>query len=90
LPAAPLHLAYQPPQSSSRRERRLVYFAGHGEIETDVYDRSMLPPGTAITGPALFEERETSCSVGPDCMVTVDAQHNLVIDIITATGGSTP
>jgi N-methylhydantoinase A len=89
LPAAPLRLAYQPPQSSPRRERRLVCFPGHGEIEVDVYDRSVLSPGTTITGPALFEERETSCGVGPDCTVTVDAQHNLVIDITTATEGST-
>jgi hypothetical protein len=40
-----------------------------------------LPSGWAGHGPALFEERETSCAVGPDCAVAVDSQHNLIIDI---------
>ena len=34
-------------------------------------------------GPALFEERETSCGVGPDCTVTIDSHRNLIIDIDT-------
>ena len=45
------------------------------------HDRSALTPGTTIAGPALFEDRETSCSVGPDCTVTIDIHHNLIIDI---------
>jgi N-methylhydantoinase A len=65
-----------------------VYFAGLGRIDVPVYDRSTLAPGTTITGPALFEERETSCSVGPDCTVTVDRQHNLIIDILPTTGST--
>ena len=48
-----------------------------------MYDRHELVPGTTIAGPALFEEREPSCCVGPDCMVTVDSRRNLIIDIDT-------
>lgn len=36
--------------------------------------------GVAGHGPAVFEERETTCAVGPDCAVAVDGQHNLIID----------
>jgi N-methylhydantoinase A len=67
-----------------------VRFPGSEEIEADVYDRYALPPGWAGHGPALFEEHETSCAVGPDCAVKVDGQHNLIIDIDYSGGeGST-
>ena len=58
-----------------------MHFAGLGAIDVEVYDRYALTPGTTIAGPALFEERETSCGVGPDCTVTVDSHRNLIIDI---------
>jgi N-methylhydantoinase A len=58
-----------------------VRFPGSEEIEADVYDRYALPPGWVGRGPAVFEEHETSCVVGPDCAVKVDGQHNLIIDI---------
>jgi hypothetical protein len=54
---------------------------GLGAVGVDVHDRYALAPGTVIAGPALFEERETSCSVGQDAVVTIDSQYNLIIDI---------
>jgi N-methylhydantoinase A len=60
---------------------RLVRFPGFGALGTDVYNRSALPPGWNGHGPALFEDRETSCAVGPDCRVAVDDLRNLIIDI---------
>ncbi len=83
LPAAAVGLAYRPAQATPGHRRRPVRFAGLGPIDVDVYDRYALAPGTTIPGPALFEERETSCSVGPDAVVTIDSQHNLIIDIDT-------
>jgi N-methylhydantoinase A len=80
-PPAALNLAYRPAPAAPVQRRRVVRFAGLGPVDVDVYDRYTLAPGTSIGGPALFEEHETSCSVGPDCTVTVDAQHNLIIDI---------
>jgi N-methylhydantoinase A len=80
LPAAPLTLTHHP-AGTPQRGRRPVRFAGFGELEVDVYDRYALAPGWAGRGPALFEERESSCGVGPDCTVTVDSHHNLIIDI---------
>jgi N-methylhydantoinase A len=82
LPASPFTLAYHRPTGSpTRRDRRPVFFADIGVLHVDVYDRYTLRPGSTIHGPALFEERETSCAVGPDCVVTVDPQYNLIIDI---------
>ena len=80
-PPAAISLSYQPSPAAPQRRRRPVHFAGLGAIDVEVYDRYALAPGTTIAGPALFEERETSCSVGPDCTVTIDSQHNLIIDI---------
>jgi N-methylhydantoinase A len=82
LPASPFTLAYRSPAGSpTRRGRRNVHFADVGVLEVDVYNRYTLPPGSTIHGPALFEERETSCAVGPDCTVTIDSRDNLIIDI---------
>jgi len=80
-PAAELTLAHHAHGGPPHRGRRPVRFPDFGELEADVYDRSALPPGWACRGPAVFEERETSCAVGPDSAVVVDGQHNLIIDI---------
>lgn len=46
-----------------------------------VYDRYALTPGTEISGPALIEERESTCVIGPDDLVTVDDRFNLVANL---------
>jgi N-methylhydantoinase A len=80
VPATAIKVGYQPAPSPPRPPRT-VHFAEHGRLTVAVYNRYLLRPGTTIAGPALFEERETSCIVGPDCTVTIDPQHNLIVDI---------
>jgi N-methylhydantoinase A len=46
-----------------------------------VYDRYALAPGVAIGGPALIEERESTCVVGPGDQVVVDGRFNLVAEL---------
>jgi N-methylhydantoinase A len=60
---------------------RRVHFLDHGEIESPVYNRYALAPGSVISGPAVFQERTTACSFGPDCRITVDGAGNLVAEI---------
>jgi N-methylhydantoinase A len=48
-----------------------------------VYDRYALPPGQSVTGPALIEERESTCVIGAGEIATVDAHYNLVADLRT-------
>jgi N-methylhydantoinase A len=50
-------------------------------VETPVYDRYKLGPGAVIEGPALIEERESTCVIGGGDRVTVDAQYNLVAEL---------
>ncbi|KDN78484.1 methylhydantoinase [Streptomyces olindensis] len=60
---------------------RPVYFPGHGLLEATVWNRYELTPGTELTGPALFEERESSCSFGPDCRIRVTDDLTLVVEV---------
>ncbi|CAH1656798.1 MULTISPECIES: hydantoinase/oxoprolinase family protein [unclassified Chelatococcus] len=46
-----------------------------------VYDRYALVPGTEIEGPALIEERESTCVLAPGDRLSVDPALNLIIDI---------
>ena len=38
-------------------------------------------PGVAVKGPALSEERESTCVIGSGQTATVDAHYNLVADL---------
>jgi N-methylhydantoinase A len=75
----PLHAAAT--DTEPRRGVRRVHFPGHGVLDAAVWDRYALRPGTEIRGPAVFEERESSASFGPDCRVTVDDDLTLVVEI---------
>jgi N-methylhydantoinase A len=65
----------------ARRGSRRVLFESHGWQDCAVYDRYALPVGARFAGPALIEERESTCVVGPDAMVSVDAIRNLVLEL---------
>ena len=66
---------------AARRGSRPVLFETHGWRDCAVYDRYKLPVGARFEGPALIEERESTCVVGPDATVSVDAIRNLVIEL---------
>ena len=46
-----------------------------------VYDRYALAPGAVVKGPALIEERESTCVIGAGDSVTVDAHYNLITEL---------
>ncbi|MBS7700563.1 MULTISPECIES: hydantoinase/oxoprolinase family protein [unclassified Chelatococcus] len=50
-------------------------------VPHSVYDRYALAPGTAIEGPALIEERESTCVLAAGDRLSVDPSLNLIIDI---------
>ena len=81
LPAQHISLAHQPVQTPARRGQREIFFHGFGTVAAAVYDRYALVPGTLLRGPAVVEERESSCSFGPDCSFWIDDHFNLVIEI---------
>ncbi|MDB4896368.1 MAG: methylhydantoinase [Firmicutes bacterium] len=80
-PQIRLKTGVQAPGVSPLKGHRPAYFPGLGYVETPVYERYALAPATAIDGPAIFEERESTCIVGPGDQATVDRYLNLVIRI---------
>ena len=64
------------------REVRTVTYDGD-DRETEIYDRSKLPPETAFDGPAVVEGPESTAVVHPGQTVEVDSDGNLVVE----TGG---
>ena len=67
--------------TNARRGERPVLFEGHGWQTCPVYDRYALRTGATFSGPALIEERESTCVVGPGTQVSVDEMKNLVIEL---------
>jgi N-methylhydantoinase A len=57
--------------------RRQAYFAD-GFVDCPVYDRYALRPSVELTGPALIEEKESTCVIGVHDRVTVDEHGNLI------------
>jgi N-methylhydantoinase A len=73
--------------TSARKGTRQSYFPEAGGFtDTPVYDRQALKPGDGFVGPALIEERESSCVVGVGDRVEIDGHGNLVATIATAEG----
>ena len=76
-------LAYASIAGGAReREKRPrnVWF-GDAFVECEVLDRYALEVGTMIEGPAVIEERESTCVLGPGDRATVDAHLNLVAEL---------
>jgi N-methylhydantoinase A len=82
--AGMLRFATQHPGRNPIKGRRTIYFhdAG-GYIETDVYDRYALAPGSRLRGPAVFEENESTFVVGPDSAVEILHNGTILVDMPT-------
>ncbi len=62
--------------------KRPAYFHDTARpVDTPVFDRYRLGPGAAFPGPAIVEERESTAIVPPGARATIDAHHNLVIEL---------
>ena len=61
------------------KERRAAFFPdGAGFRPVDVYDRAMLPLELELAGPAIIEEPESTCVIGPGAKFHVDKAANVV------------
>jgi len=69
------------PETPTPRTTRRVLFEGAGWRDCPVYDRYALRRGATLSGPALIEERESTCVVGPESTIRVDDTLNLVIEL---------
>ncbi len=68
--------------SKAIKGKRPAFFPEqHGARDTPVYDRYALKPGDTFSGPALVEERESTCIIGVGDRVTVDADGNMIVAV---------
>ena len=76
-------LSYRGLQSGARARKnrsRRAWFANERH-ECQVIDRYALEPGTTVEGPAVIEEAESTCVLGPGDRATVDERLNLVAEL---------
>ena len=66
----------------ARKGSRQAWF-GDGFLDTPVYDRDALRPGTRLAGPCIVEEREATTVAGPLDAIVVDDTLNLRIAVGT-------
>ena len=68
--------------ADAQRGERRAFVTAAGEFRSvPVYDRYALRAGTTVAGPALIEERESTCVVGLGDRVTVDEGDNLIAEL---------
>ncbi len=67
---------------NARKGVRPAYIASAGGFrDCPVYDRYALGPGMSIEGPALIEERESTCVLGTGDRLGVDDRDNLIAEL---------
>ncbi|SDZ55860.1 N-methylhydantoinase A [Saccharopolyspora shandongensis] len=63
---------------------REVYFEGPGWVETPVYERTALPAGSRMTGPAIIDQLDSTTVVPPDTTAEIDEWLNIRIHLTEA------
>jgi N-methylhydantoinase A len=83
MPGAPGALWFGAPSTGQTplKGRRRVYFDEAGHLETDVYDRYALSPGSRLRGPAVFEEHESTFIVGPDSTIELLRDGTILVEM---------
>ena len=77
----PLVIRQQPAAANSeaRIGRRIVFFRLTGAVEADIYERSRMPVGLTVRGPAVIESVDSTALVPPDWRATMDGDGFLLL-----------
>jgi N-methylhydantoinase A len=66
----------------ARKGSRPAYFPEQGGyVDTAIYDRYALDPGTEFAGPAIVEERESTLIIGARGRARVDERFNVIVEL---------
>jgi N-methylhydantoinase A/oxoprolinase/acetone carboxylase beta subunit len=66
--------------SKARKGERAVVLLG-GQYRAKIFERSLLPVGAKIKGPAIVEEKTATTLVGPGDVMTVNKYGHLVVKV---------
>ncbi|CAM3182631.1 N-methylhydantoinase A [Paracoccus aminovorans] len=58
-----------------------VWFDKSGPLDTPIYARGTLPSGTAIAGPAIITQLDSTTVVPPDAEIRVDHALNMIMEL---------
>ncbi|MFB5935872.1 hydantoinase/oxoprolinase family protein [Peribacillus frigoritolerans] len=61
------------------KETRDVYFEEEGYVNTNVYNRELIPAFSEITGPAIIDQLDTTTVIPPNFRAKVDKYRNLIL-----------
>jgi N-methylhydantoinase A len=80
-PVVTLRLASSDAPGEARKGTRKAYFSPGGFVDTAVFGRYRLVPGTRVDGPAIVEERESTVVVPPGahCVVRGDGAVEVTV-----------
>jgi N-methylhydantoinase A len=67
--------------ADARKPNRKVWFKDAGFVDTDIYEREILPVGASFEGPAIIEQPDTTTVMPPKTHCRVDHYGNLVIKV---------
>ena len=87
IPQLTLAQADGPATGAALKGTRQAWF-GEGFVDTPVYDRYALTPGSTVAGPAIIEEREATTIIAPGDHLTVDNTGTLRIQIAVQAAAS--
>jgi N-methylhydantoinase A len=70
----------EPVETPAAKSRRGVCFdAADGFVDTPLYQRSELPPGTVVDGPAIIEEFGSTVPLHPGFTARIDEYLNIIV-----------
>ncbi|HEU5195127.1 MAG TPA: hydantoinase/oxoprolinase family protein, partial [Methylomirabilota bacterium] len=64
-----------------KTHRRAWFAESNGWVDTPVYDRYALAPGTTFKGPAIIEERESTAVIGSGARCRVEETRTIVVQM---------
>lgn len=68
--------------SSEPTGYRDVYFENDGWLKTAIFQRTRLPTGFVVHGPAVIEQNDTTTLIAPGSSATVDERLNLICKVV--------
>jgi len=67
--------------AGSRVGSQRAYFPETGEVTLPRHDRTALPPGAVVAGPAMIEDEWSTIIVYPGQRAASDARGHLILDL---------
>ncbi|MFJ5536218.1 hypothetical protein [Vreelandella titanicae] len=64
----------------------MTFFFDGDWYDTPIFERTALPPGFELTGPAIIEQLDSTTVVPPNTVASIDEWKNIRIRIVQ-TGG---